>query len=119
MTKAKMKKKFNTLEWNVLIHEFNGHKFVYYNVLREDLLDDILKLAKKPFTYNELREVILCWASYHYWSKFEYEFIASTHFGNDEEKIGAYLQLNMNIDRLTEYLIKELELDVYNEPKKK
>lgn len=117
MTKAKMKKKFNTLEWNVLIHEFNGHKFIYCNVLREDLLDDILKLAKKPFTYKELREEIQRWAAYHYWSKFEYEFIASTLFGNDEAKINAYMQLEMNIDRLTEYLIKELELDVDNKPK--
>lgn len=107
-----MKKKFKTLEWNVLIHDFNGHKFVYCNVLREDLLDDISKLAKKPFTYKELQDVIQRWAMYHYWSKCEYEFIASTHFGNDEKKIDAYMQLEMNIDRLTEYLIKELELDV-------
>lgn len=115
MTKAKMKKKFNTLEWNVLIHDFNGNRFVYYNVLREDLLDDILKLAKKPFTYKKLQDVVQRWAMYHYWSKSEWEFIASSLFGDDETKIDAYMQLEMNIDRLTEYLIRELELEVQDD----
>lgn len=122
MTKAKMKKKFNTLEWNVLIHDFNGHKFIYYNVLREDLLDDILRrmnVKDAPCTKQDIQDVVQRWAMYHYWSKCEYEFIASSLFGGDEEKIDAYMQLEMNIDRLTEYLIKELELDVDNEPKKK
>lgn len=115
MTKAKMKKKFNTLEWNVLIHDFNRHKFVYCNVLREDLLDDILRrmhVKDAPCTKQDIQDVVQRWAMYHYWSKCEYEFIASSLFGDDELKVDAYMQLEMNIDRLTEYLIKELELDV-------
>lgn len=112
MTRAKMKKKFATLEWNALMHSFNGHKFEYVNVLRGDLLDDIQKRMKEPCTKKDIQDVVQRWAMWHYWSKVEYEFIVSSVFGGDEEKIDVYMQLEMNIDRLTEYLIKELELDV-------
>lgn len=117
MTRAKMKKKFATLEWNALMHSFNGHRFEYVNVLRDDLLDDILKRMKEPCTKQDIQDVVQRWAMYHYWSKAECEFIASSLFGGDEEKIDVYMQLEMNIDRLTEYLIKELELDVNTKPK--
>lgn len=111
MTKAKMKKKFAKLEWNVLLHNINEHKFKTYNVLREDLLDDILKLIKTPYTYYMLEKVVNSWAIYHYGHRAEYEIVISDLLGFDEAKIDAYMQIQMNLKRLTEYLIKELELE--------
>lgn len=111
MTKAKMKKKFAKLQWNALIHEPNEHRFKTYNVLREDLLDDILKLIKTPYTYCMLEKVVNSWAIYHYGHRVEYEIAISDMLGRDEAKIDVYMQIQMNLERLTEYLIKELELE--------
>ena len=50
---------------------------------------------------------------YHYWCKCEYEiFIGSFLTKEDDlEKIDAYRQIEMNLDRITEYIINELKID--------
>lgn len=108
MTKARMKKLFGKLHWNVLRHDFNSHKFEVYDIMREDVLDDIYKLKDK--SYEAVKEAIRKWAMYHYWSKCEYEFIVTDLWNKDEEKIDAFRQIDMNLDRLTEYVMRGLEL---------
>lgn len=110
MTKAKRKNKFNKLEWNVLMRSLDRNKLEVYNVLREDLLDDIEKLIKKPYTREDLERCVKIWGRHHYWSKVEYEVVIRDMFDHFEEKIDVWKQIEINFDRLMDYLIKELEL---------
>lgn len=111
MTKARMRKIIEKLEWNVLIHDFNSNKFVNYNIMREDLADDLFRLFKgnPNATFEEVKKVIRSWAMYHYWSKVEFEVVVSDMFERDEEKIDAFRQIEMNLDVLTQYIMSALQ----------
>ena len=107
-----IKKRFPKLEWYALILTPNDKNLEPYNILREDLLKDILKLLKNNpnYTYSDLKEVIRRWACYHYWCKFEYEFDVWTLLGDRVKKISVWEQIEPNLDRLTEYIKQELML---------
>ncbi len=97
------------LEWNVLIHDFNKDKIKKYNIFRADLFEKIKKAECKTFT--ELREIINKWARYHYWGRAEYEIAVGGLFSKYPEKfekIDIYRQIEMNLDRITEYVGKNL-----------
>ena len=97
------------LEWNVLIHDFNKDKIKKYNIFRADLFEDIKDAKCK--TFGELREIIDKWAKYHYWAKAEYEIAVGGLFSKYPEKfekIDIYRQIEINLDRITEYVGKNL-----------
>jgi hypothetical protein len=107
-----IKKQFQKLSWYALMPALNGNKLVPFNILREDLLNNILKLLKNnpKYKYEDIKEIIRRWACYHYWCKFEYEFDVYTLFGDRIQKTSVWEQIEPNLDRLTEYIKTELML---------
>lgn len=98
------------LEWNVLIEDFNTHKIRLYNIFGTYFIEDLKK--EKIESLEDLKEFIDQWARYHYWSRTEYEIMVGGLFNEiDEfEKIDVYYQISMNLDRIAEYVNKELGL---------
>lgn len=104
------------LEWNVLLWDNNKKKVVNYNVLGQELAEQLHKeiVQKKTITnYEQLKENIRRWCMYYYWSKCEAEIMVGYMFAKEEdfEKIDAYRQIEMNLDRMCEYIINELKIE--------
>lgn len=97
------------LEWYAFYQETNESKLKYANVLYDRLIERVKKLIRKNADYDEIKkEIDICLMS-RYWSRCEYEVIVSNWTGKDfEQKIDVYWQLQPNLDRITEYVIKEL-----------
>lgn len=98
------------LEWNVLIEDFNTHKINPYNILGTHFMENFKK--EKIESLEDLKEFIDQWARYHYWSRTEYEIMVGGLFAKIDEfkKIDVYYQISMNLDRIVEYVNKELGL---------
>jgi hypothetical protein len=102
------------LEWYALIYDFNNKKIRYYNVLYEDMIDSLKKKIKKGTitTYADVKEHLKRDFTYHYWGRCEYEIMMSgLSRGETTEKIDIWYQLQPNLDRITEYVIRELKLE--------
>ncbi len=100
------------LSWKVLNYDSNKHKIVDYEVLR--FYEEPLKKArkKKEFSnYEELKEWLRRKFMHDYWSKTECEIAVGDLFSKEDEleKVDIFRQLNMNLDRITEYVIRELK----------
>ncbi len=111
-----MKVKNVKLEWNVLMWDSNNKKVINYNVLGKELIKELHKkiVKKKTITnYNELKESIRSWCMNYYQSKCEREILVSGWFAEEDEfeKIDAWRQIEMNLDRMCEYIIRELKID--------
>ena len=112
-----MKIKNVNLEWNVLMADDNNKKIVNYNVLDDELVQRLhTKIVKKKeiTNYEQLKEDVKRWCMYYYWSKCECEIIVGDIFGEYPEeykKIDAWRQIEMNLDRMCEYIIRELRID--------
>ena len=100
------------LEWYAIREDFNKRKIVNYNVLSG--WENEIKKARKNKKFNDyasLKEWLKREFMYYYWSKAEHEicvgglFVKSTE---ELEKIDIYRQLEPNLDRITEYVIKEI-----------
>lgn len=112
----KMKVKNTELEWNVLRHDFNSNKIINYNIFNTGFVENVHKevLKKRITTIAELKEYIKKWAIYHYWCKAEHEIVVGGLFfrsTKDLEKIDIYRQIDMNLDRIVEYVNRELRLN--------
>ena len=111
-----MKVKNVKLEWNVLMWDSNNKKVRNYNVLGNELIERLHKeiVKKKTITnYQQLKENVKRWCMYYYWSKCEAE-IHIGHFPKtteELEKVDAYRQIEMNLDRMCEYIIKECRIE--------
>ena len=112
------KRRNKDLEWFAFYQDFNSDKLVFTNVFRSDFVEDILKRVKsksqfrKIDSYDSLKEAIRAEFVHDYWCKSEYEVIVSNWSGKDfEQKIDIWYQLEPNLDRITEYVIRELQLD--------
>lgn len=96
----------------VLNYDSNKHKVVDYEVLKyyeEDLKKD---RKKRKFTnYDELKDYLRRKFMHDYWSKCECEIAVGSLLSkeNELEKIDIFRQLDMNIDRITEYVIREMK----------
>ncbi len=97
------------LEWYAFYQEISGSKLKYVNVLYDRLIERVKKLIRKNADYDEIKkEIDICLMS-RYWSRSEYEVVVSNWAGKDfEQKIDVYWQLQPNLDRITEYVIREL-----------
>lgn len=112
-----MKVKRAKLVWNVLRFDSNQQKIVDYNIFGSRFVMELHKEVTKKHITNlkELKEYIKHWAIYHYMSKCEFEIAVGGLFFKDEaqlEKIDIYRQIYMNLDRITEYVNKELDIEL-------
>ena len=97
------------IEWYAFYYLFNSDRLKYTNVIKQSLIDRVKKLIKKNADYEEIKREIDASLMHDYWSKSEYEVIVSNWTGKKfEQKIDIYYQLQPNIDRITEYLIREI-----------
>lgn len=99
------------MKWYVLRYDFNSKKVVNYNIFGKETKAE-LKKARRNKKFNnqeELKEYLRKDFQYHYWSKAECEMAVGDLFCKPEtmEKIDIYRQIEPNLDRITEYVIKE------------
>lgn len=112
-----MRVKNKKLEWNALIHDFNSDSIKKYNIFSESFKEDLYKKyrAKKLNTKAELKEEIVKYCKYHFWSRTEYEIAMGGLFSKYPEKfdkIDIWFQLEMNIDHIVDYVNTYLEINV-------
>lgn len=92
------------LEWNVLYYNFNSDKIEKLNIFNSNFINEL-----DEATINDresLKKYIKDWARYNYWSRAEYEVIVGGLFKNcKKEKIDIYKQIEMNLDRITDYVL--------------
>lgn len=103
------------LEWNVFFHDFNSNEIVSYNIFYKGWEKEVLE--NNPQTLSELKKEIIKWAKYHYWCKAEFEIAIGGLFSKypkDFEKIDVYRQIEMNIDRIVEYVDRNLSVEREN-----
>lgn len=76
-----MKHKVN-LEWKAFRYDINSRHLQCFNVISDDLIEDIEKAYKKKelVNMNVLRKIVKLWAMHHYWSKAEHEVIVHDLF---------------------------------------
>lgn len=102
------------LEWNVLLHDSNSDKITKYNVLNDDYIITSLKKAvkkKEINTFEEVKGFLRRKFMAKYWSRAEYEIIVSGLFNKSKQyKIDAWYQIEMNLDKIVEYVILQLKL---------
>lgn len=100
------------LEWYALREDFNKRKIENYNVLSG--WEEKIKKARKNKQFKDyasLKEWLRKEFMYSYWSKCEAEIAVGGLFIKsieELEKIDIYSQLQPNLDRITEYVIKEM-----------
>lgn len=95
-------------QFNVIRSDFNTNKFVPYDVIPY-LVDCYEKARTKPTNFDEFKEFIRKESMYQWWSRCEYEIVLqSWPPGHNEEKIDVYYQVMMNIDRITEIVMEEV-----------
>lgn len=95
-------------KFNVIIEDINTRKFIPYDVIPY-LVDQYKKAKDKPSTFLEFKEFIRRESMYQWWSRCEYEIVLqSWPTGKNEEKIDVYWQVMMNINIITDILMKEV-----------
>jgi len=94
--------------FNVIIFDFNSKKFESYNVIPY-LVDCYNNSNNKPKTFDEFKEFIRKQAMYQWWSRCQYEIIISNWPPSGiEEKWDVYKQVMMNIDIVTNIVMKSV-----------
>ena len=110
-----MRKKNVKLEWYVLRYDTSTRKIINYNVLNYLNIEDLHKrVVKKKEIQNieELKDYLRSKMFYNFRSRAEHEIIVSGRFAkeNEIEIIDAFRQIEMNLDQMTEYVNKKLEI---------
>lgn len=110
-------KRNKNLEWYAFYQGLNTDRLEYVNIISKELIDDILKRIKyknkfrKIDSYDSLKEAVKSYLMWRYMSRSEYEVVVINWSGRDmEEKIDIWYQLEPNLDRIVEYINKELNL---------
>ena len=102
------------LSWKVLRFDFNSKKIEYFDIFKNSFEEELkLDIKKKDIeVFDQFKQYILSWARYHFWSRCEYE-IYATGVPDDEfkyaQKSDVYDQIEMNIDRITEYVMNNIK----------
>lgn len=95
-------------QFNVIIEDVNSRKYIPYDVIPY-LVDCYRHTKIKPETFIEFKEFIIKQSRYQWWARCEYEIVLqSWPTGRNEKKIDVYWQIMMNIDLITEILMKEI-----------
>ena len=109
-----MAKRKVDLEWNVILADLNSRKIKNYNVLysyNEDIYKEYTKGRIK--TLEELKNYLKLTLQRQYWCRYEYEIAVgglSSKYPEEYEKIDAFRQIEMNLDRITEYVNWKMQL---------
>lgn len=94
--------------FNVINYDFNKNKFETYDVLPY-LRDCYKEKENKPKSFSEFKEFIEKEAMYQFWARCEYEIILiDWPCKKHSEKWDVYKQIMMNIDIITELLMKDV-----------
>ena len=110
-----MRKNNIKLEWYVLEHDFNSKSIKNSNILEyldiEDLHKSVVK-KKEIKNIEELKDYLRGEMFYYLHSRAEHEIMVGGLFSKEEEyeKIDAFRQIEMNLDQMTEYVNKKLEI---------
>ena len=110
-----MRIKGKKLEWLVYMYDFNAKEITTYNVLNENFIQDLYTQVrrKKIVDRLDLRDYIVKYMRYHYWSKTEYEILIGDLFEkniSNFDKIDVFNQVMLNIDKLIDYVNTELKI---------
>ena len=110
-----MKIKNKKLEWYTLNWDFNSNKLYHFNIFYQDFIDNLYKKYKNKEINNldDLKTFILNYCRI-YWCRREYEILVGDLSSKEDEfiKIDVFSQVEMNIDRITEYVNNELEINL-------
>lgn len=94
--------------FNVIWQDFNARKFEAYDVMPY-FIDEYNKAKEKPKTFDEFKEFIKRKSQYMYWTRCQYEVIICGWPNFDtQEKWDIHKQLMMNIDIITDILMKNV-----------
>ena len=115
-----MKIKNVKLKWYILQYDSNKKVMHMKNIFSDNYAEEIAKKIRKGekdnwkpvIDYNSFKEWIRAELMYNYWSKVEREFQAGGLFSKEEnfQKIDGWFQLEPNLDRICEYIIREMDL---------
>jgi len=113
-----MKIKNVKLKWNVLCHDTNSDDIINYNIFWDGSSKEIADRIKKNkiTNYNDFKNSMKSMFMHDFWSRTEYEILVSglfTKAGNI--KIDVWRQIEMNFDRVLEYIIKEMDINFKGE----
>lgn len=101
-------KKLN-LKWYALHHSFGDEKLTPYNILHDEIVYYIDKCIDETGDYEQIKEKTRRQLMSKYWSRTEWEWIASQWSGKDfEQKVDVWYDCYANLDLITEYLIFKL-----------
>ena len=110
-----MKVKNKKLEWYTLNRDFNSNKLYHFNIFYQDFIDNLYKKYKNKEinSLDDLKNFILSYCRT-YWCRREYEILVGDLSSKENEfiKIDVFSQVEMNIDRITEYVNNELEINL-------
>lgn len=117
-----MKIKNIKLEWNVIHYDFNSKKAIIYNVFPDNYAEKLVKAirSKSNSSYRSIknRDDLKTWLKrefmYHYWSKCEAEMVIGPwpyKSDDDLQKIDIWMQLEPNLDIITDYVINKMQID--------
>lgn len=127
-----MKIKNVKLEWYVLHYDINRKEVTSYNVFSDSYPEELAKAirSKSNSSYRSIKskEDLKNWLKrefmYHYWSKCEAEMVVGPWPCRNEvelQKVDIWMQLEPNLDRITDYVMNEMQLsfgkDIKNENK--
>lgn len=106
-------------QFNVIIWDPNNKKFIPYNIIPYFVDTYKTRVAnhkthprchwfKVPVTIEDFRLFVESEAQYQFWGRCEYEIILKDWpCGQKEEKIDIYEQILMNLNIITEIVMKE------------
>lgn len=98
-------------KFNVIIENINSRKMQPYDVIPY-LVSEYQEAKDKPTTFEEFKEFVKRKAQYQWWGRCEYEIIISewpNPLNREGEKWDVYQQLMMNLDIVTNLLIKSVK----------
>lgn len=109
-----MKIKKSNLEWYVLRYDFNEKQIVNYNVMT-GVAELVCKKVRSGDIYNKetLKEFLKRKFMHDYWSRAEHEILVSdlgSVTTENAEKVDVWRQLEMNLDRIVEYVNTKCDL---------
>ena len=95
-------------EFNVIIYDPNGKKFVSYNIIPY-FIECYKERAKPLKTFKEFKDFIIKEARYQFWARCQYEIILSDWpCQQHEEKWDVYNQIMMNINVITKLVMESI-----------
>lgn len=94
--------------FNVIIYNINRKVFEPYDVIPY-LVSRYQKERIKPTTVEEFKTFVKGWSQYQWWTRCEYEIILSDWPSQEhEEKWDVYQQIMLNLETITEILMKNV-----------